>query len=251
MPEPAMTRTADETRSLAAQLLSLLDLTSLGEDDTPDQIEALCACARTPFGLPAAICVYPEHVTTVRRQFKEGRLKVATVVNFPDGRSEPGRITRETRRAISAGADEILPFRALIAGKTDLTTEAVVACRAACSQGIGMKLILETGVLQHPSLIRHACEIGLGAGVDFLKTSTGKVPVNATPAAANVMIESIAAAGGRCGLKLSGGIRTVDEAAAYLDIISARMGRAWIDPQHVRFGASALLKDILAVLSPQ
>jgi deoxyribose-phosphate aldolase len=249
-----MTRTAGETRALAAQLLSLLDLTSLGEDDTPAKIEGLCAFARTPYGLPAAICVYPEHVTTVRRQFNDGSLKVATVVNFPDGRSEPGRIARETHRAIAAGADEIdmvLPFRALIAGKTDLTTEAVVACRAACSQGVGMKLILETGVLQHPSLIRQACEIGLGAGVDFLKTSTGKVPVNATPAAAGVMIEAIAAAGGKCGLKLSGGIRTLDDAAVYLDIISARMGRAWIDPQHVRFGASALLNEILAALSPQ
>ena len=247
-----MTRIAHERRALAAQLLSLLDLTSLGEDDTPTSIEALCACAHTPQGLPAAICVYPEHVTTVRRLFPGTTVKVATVVNFPDGGSDATRIVRATRRAIAAGAEEIdmvLPYRALIAGDAAQASEVVLACRSACGAGIGMKLILETGELQQPELIRQACEIGLGAGADFLKTSTGKVPISATHEAAKVMIDAIAETGGHCGLKLSGGIRTVADAAVYLDIISARMGHDWIGPQHVRFGASALLTEILSELA--
>ncbi len=244
-----------DRRALAAQLLSLLDLTSLGEDDTAPRIEALCASARTPHGLPAAICVYPEHVTTVRRHFGQGELRVATVVNFPDGGSDAARVQRETRRAIGAGADEIdmvLPYRALMAGDAARASEAVLACRAACGTGIGMKLILETGELGSPELIRQASLIGLHAGVDFLKTSTGKVPVNATHEAARVMIDAIAEAGGGCGLKLSGGIRSLADAVPYLAIIDERMGANWITAQHVRVGASALFAELLAVLdSPQ
>ena len=250
-----MTQTAAERRSLAAKLLSLLDLTSLGEDDTPSRIEALCASARTRYGLPAAICVYPEHITTVRKHFPQAGPRVATVVNFPDGGSDAARVVRETRRAIAAGADEIdmvLPYRALMAGDTDLAAESVKACRAACGPRIGMKLILESGELRSPELIRAASQIGLDAGVDFLKTSTGKVPVNATHEAARVMIDAIGEAGGHCGLKLSGGIRCLDDAAPYLQIIAARMGPEWITAQHVRIGASALFSELLIELaSPQ
>lgn len=241
-----------ERRALAAQLLSLLDLTSLGEDDTPARIDALCASARTTHGMPAAICVYPEHVTTVRRHFPDAALKVATVVNFPEGGSDPMRVSREARRAIAAGADEVdmvLPYRALMAGDAAAASAAVVACRDACGQGIGMKLILETGELQSPELIFQASQIGLQAGVDFLKTSTGKVPVNATHDAARVMIDAIAQAGGQCGIKLSGGIRSLDDAAPYIDIIAARMGRDWLRPSRVRIGASALFADLLAELA--
>ena len=247
-----MNQTPAERRALAAQLLSLLDLTSLGEDDTPSRIEALCASARTPFGLPAAICVYPEHVNTVRRLFPDASLKVATVVNFPEGGCDPARVARETRRAIAAGADEIdmvLPYRSLIAGEAARAAEVVNACRAACGSGIGLKLILETGELRSPELIRQASLIGLHAGVDFLKTSTGKVPVNATHEAARVMIEAIAESGGRCGLKLSGGIRSIDDAAPYLELIAARMGPDWIRPQRVRIGASALFSELMAELA--
>ena len=246
-----MSQAAADRRALAAQLLSLLDLTSLGEDDTPARIEGLCAAARTAHGLPAAICVYPEHVSTVRRRFPNDSVKVATVVNFPEGADDPARVARETRRAIAAGADEIdmvLPYRALLAGDVVRATEAVTACRAACGPGIAMKLILETGELGTPGRIRQASLIGLQAGVDFLKTSTGKVPVNATHEAARVMIDAIAEAGGACGLKLSGGIRSIDDAVPYLEIITERMGASWIAPDHVRIGASALFADLLAEL---
>jgi deoxyribose-phosphate aldolase len=239
-------------RELALRLLPLLDLTSLGEDDTPAHIESLCASARSPHGFPAALCVYPEHVTTVRRAMQGTPVKVATVVNFPDGHSDSERVARETRRAIAAGADEIdmvLPYNSLLRGEPLLAEAAVKACRDACGEGIALKLIIESGKLGEASFIRQACAIGLSAGVDFLKTSTGKVPVNATPEAAALMLDAIAEAGGRCGFKAAGGIRTLADAQPYLDLAEQRLGADWITPAHFRFGASALYAEITAALA--
>ena len=236
----------------AVRILGLLDLTSLGEDDTPAKIRALCESARTPYGLPAALCVYPEHVTTVREAMAGSGVKVATVVNFPDGGGDPDRVVRETRRAIAAGADEIdmvLAWRALKTGDAATARAGVDACRAACGPGISLKLILESGELGTPGLIRAASDIGLDAGVDFLKTSTGKVPVNATLEAAVVMLDAIAARGGRCGFKAAGGVRTLTEAQAYLTLAEARFGADWITPAHFRFGASALLGAVTSALA--
>jgi deoxyribose-phosphate aldolase len=228
-------------RALAIRLLPLLDLTSLGEGDTPAQIEALCASARTVQGLPAALCVYPEHVA-----------KVATVVNFPDGGGDSARAVRETRRALAAGADEIdlvLPYRALRRGESALAETVVKACRDVCTDGATLKLILEIGELGTPELVRQACAIGLDARVDFLKTSTGKVAVNATPAAAALMLDAIAQDGGRCGFKAAGGIRTLADAEVYLELAATRLGEDWIDPVHFRIGASTLFAELTAALA--
>lgn len=245
-----MPATVHPRHELAARLLPLLDLTSLGEDDTPAHIEALCASARNRHGLPAALCVYPEHVATVRRAMQASAVKVATVVNFPDGGSDAARAVRETRRALAAGADEIdlvLPYDALRRGERSLAEAVVLACRDACGSAC-LKLIIETGELQTAELIWQACEIGLAARVDFLKTSTGKVPVNATPQAAALMLDAIALDGGRCGFKAAGGIRTLDDAAIYLGLAADRLGDAWITPAHFRIGASSLFTELTAAL---
>lgn len=234
----------------AVALLGLLDLTSLGEDDSPARIRALCAAARSRHGLPAAVCVYPEHVTAAREALAGTPVKIATVVNFPDGGSDPARVARETRRAIAAGADEIdmvLPYRALQAG--DGAARACVdACRAACGPDVALKLILETGALATPALIRKACELGLDAGVDFLKTSTGKVAVNATLEAAEIMLGAIAERGGGCGFKAAGGIRTAADARAYAALAERLFGPGWVTPARFRIGASALFDALLAEL---
>lgn len=245
-----MPATAHQRRELAARLLPLLDLTSLGEDDTPARIEALCASAPTRHGLPAALCVYPEHVTTVRRAMHGKPVKVATVVNFPEGGSDAARAARETRRALAAGADEIdlvLPYDALRRGERALAEAVVRACREACGSAC-LKLIIETGELQTPVLIELACAIGLSASVDFLKTSTGKVAVNATPQTAALMLDAIARDGGRCGFKAAGGIRTIDDAVVYLGLASERLGDDWITPAHFRIGASTLFGELTAAL---
>lgn len=239
-------------RALATRLLSLLDLTSLGENDTPAQIDLLCAAALAAPVPPAALCVYPEHVAGVRRQLQGSAIRLATVVNFPDGGGDPARVERETQRALAAGADEIdlvLPYRALLAGDAATAGAVVRAARAVCSDGIVLKLIIESGELGSAERIRQACALGLEAGVDFLKTSTGKVPVNATLAAAAVMLDAIAEAGGRCGFKAAGGIRTLADAAAYLQLAEARLGAGWADPAHFRIGASALFGELVAAVS--
>lgn len=253
MTAPSTPQLDAQAQAQAQRLLSLLDLTSLGEDDTPQQIEQLCASAHTAHGLPAAICVYPEHITTVRRAMGGSACRVASVVNFPDGSADPDRIRRETRRAQAAGADEIdlvFAWRAFLAGEVDLARRAVAACRAACGADVALKLILESGELASPDMIAAASRLGIAAGVDFLKTSTGKVAEGATPVAAALMLDAIVESGSACGLKLSGGIRTLVQASSYLQQVEARMGSAWVSPRHLRFGASALFDELRAVLEP-
>ncbi len=242
----------DARQRLAARLLGLLDLTSLGEDDTPRHIRALCAAARLPQGAPAAVCVYPEHVTCAREALADTAIAVATVVNFPEGGSDAQRVVRETRRAIAAGADEIdlvLPWRALQAGDAQTARAVVAACRDVCGTGVLLKLILETGALGDAALIRTACAVGLDAGVDFLKTSTGKVGVNATLAAAQIMLQAIADRGGRCGFKAAGGIRSLADAESYLALSARMLGEEWPTAARFRIGASALFDEIRAALA--
>ncbi len=238
-------------RTLALRLLPLLDLTRLGDFDTPEQIETLCATARTPWGMPAAVCVNPELVTTARRALAGSSVKVATVVNFPDGGCDHERARRETRRALAAGADEIdlvLPWRALLRDDVAAVTRVVNTCRMDCGGAAVLKLILETGKLATPERIRQAADIGMAAEVDFLKTATGKVEVNATPEAAALMLDAIADGGGRCGFKAAGGIRTLADAAVYLRLAEERLGADWVTPGRFRIGASGLFDEILAVL---
>jgi deoxyribose-phosphate aldolase len=240
-------------RALAARLLPLLDLTSLGEDDSPARIEALCDAACTPFGKVAAVCVYPEHITTARRRLGDAPVRVVSVVNFPDGGECIARVVGETRRALAAGADEIdmvLPYRALLRGDTVFCADLVRSVREVCGSGHALKLIVESGELADPGMLRRACTVGLEAGVDFLKTSTGKVPVNATVAASRVMLQAIRQHGGRCGFKAAGGIRSLDDAASYLALADDMLGPDWATASHFRIGASALLDAVLAELGP-
>lgn len=241
--------------AVARRALAALDLTTLGEDDTPAQVAALCARARTPFGAVAAVCVYPEHVAACRAQLDAvdaPPVRVATVTNFPDGTADVARAVRETRRAIAVGAQEIdvvFPWRALLAGDAEIGARIVAGCREAMPAGTSLKVILETGELRDPHAIRRASDIALAHGADFLKTSTGKVPVNATPEAARIMLDAIVASGRPCGLKVAGGVRGVDEAAVYFALVDRMMGPDWATPVRFRIGASALLDDVLARLA--
>lgn len=241
-------------KALALRTLAVLDLTSLGEDDDRARIEALCDAANTPHGVPAALCVYPEWIATCRRRLHDlglQQVQVATVVNFPEGAADPGRVHRETRRALAAGAHEIdvvLPWRHLQAGDAAAARSVLQACREACGLQAPMKVILETGALQTEALTREAAGIALDAGADFLKTSTGKVAVNATPEAARILLQATQARGGQCGFKAAGGIRTLADAAGYFALADDIFGPDWATPARFRFGASSLLGEILAVL---
>lgn len=234
--------------------LALMDLTSLNDDDNDEKITALCRKADTPAGTPAAVCIYPRFIATARRALDDaglgGRVRIATVTNFPDGSDDAARAERETREAIAAGADEVdvvFPYRALVAGDASVGERLVAACRAACGDKC-LKVIIESGELADPELIRQASRIAIDAGADFIKTSTGKVAVNATLEAAEIMLTTIRDSGRDVGFKAAGGVRSAEDAAAYLALAARLMGDAWITPAHFRFGASSLLGNLLETL---
>lgn len=243
-----------ELEQAARQALALMDLTSLNDDDSDAVIRELCARANTPVGHPAAVCVYPAFVPTARQALAEqglaGKVKVATVTNFPHGEADVERAAAETRAAIAAGADEVdvvFPYRALMAGDAEVGRELVEACKRECGDAV-LKVILETGELKDAGLIERAGMQAIDGGADFLKTSTGKVAVNATLDAAKILLTAIKASGRDVGFKAAGGVRTAEDAAGYLQLAEWVMGADWITPAHFRFGASGLLDNLLATL---
>ena len=234
--------------------LACLDLTSLNDADAPATIAALCARALGPAGPPAALCVWPRFVAQAKATLPAG-IRVAAVANFPVGSTDVAAALADARAIVDAGGDEldlVLPWRALQQGDAASAAAVVVAVRAACA-GKTLKLIIESGDLAGPALICQACRIGLDAGVDFLKTSTGKTATGATLEAARLMLQAIAAhpRGAAVGFKASGGIRTVADAAAYIALVRQILGEAALTPARLRFGASGLLADIEAVLAGQ
>ena len=248
-----MTDDLPSTARLATARLALacLDLTSLNEHDDAAAISALCARALGRAGPPAALCVWPRFVAQARAALPLA-VRVAAVANFPAGGADVAAAVADALAIIQAGGDEVdlvLPWRALQRGDAAAAVALVTAVRAA-TRGHTLKLIIESGALATPGLIHQACLIGLDAGVDFLKTSTGKLPAGATPDAARVMLQAIAghARAAQVGFKASGGVRSVADAALYIDLVREILGRSALTPQRLRFGASGLLDGIEAVL---
>ncbi len=236
----------------AAQLaLQCLDLTSLNEADTAADIEALCARAQTPFGPVAAVCVWPRFVAQARAALPPS-IRVAAVANFPAGELDLSRTLAEVQEIATAGGDEVdvvLPYRALMQGQSVECAEFLAEVRHA-TRPLTLKVIIESGELASSELIAQGARLALMAGADFVKTSTGKSKVSATPKAAGVILREIAASGfSAAGFKASGGIRTVADAQVYLQLAEQHLGASALNPRRLRFGASALLGDIEAVLS--
>jgi deoxyribose-phosphate aldolase len=232
--------TDSDMGAVARRALPLLDLTDLGETCTETKIDALCRDAKA--GPVAAICVWPRFVTQGARALSGTGIRTATVINFPEGGEDCARATDDTAEALRDGADEIdlvLPYRALMRGDAALARDMVEAVRDVCGSAT-LKVILETGELGNPERIQVASRLALEAGADFLKTSTGKSPVSATPEAAEAMLTEIRASGRPAGLKVSGGLRSVADAATYLALADRIMGPDWATPKTFRLGASSL-----------
>ena len=232
--------------AIARRARPLLDLTDLSEGCTPQAIEALCARARGGPAPVAAVCVWPRFVAGARRILEGSPVRVATVANFPHGGPDAEAAAEEARASLADGADEVdvvIPYRALAAGDEAAAARLILAARRA-TEGATLKVILETGELKDPARIAAACRVALDAGADFLKTSTGKSPVSATPEAAEIMLTAIRDAGRPVGLKPSGGIRTLADAATYLHLADRIMGPDWVSPKTFRIGASGLLDAI-------
>jgi deoxyribose-phosphate aldolase len=237
-------------KDAAALALSCLDLTNLDDHCTEDDVRALCARTTTAHGSVAAVCIWPRFVPLAREALAGSGVRIATVVAFPGGDDATAGVLAMTERAVSDGADEIdmvIPYKRLMEGQPQFTPAAVSRIKEAAGPAI-VKAILETGVLGDAELIRQAARLAIEGGADFIKTSTGKVPVNATPEAARILLDAISRHGGSAGFKAAGGVRSVEDAGAYLGLADEIMGSGWAGPKHFRIGASGLLDALLATL---
>lgn len=245
-----MRRSCAEPAADAARALACLDLTLLEEGATPREVDALCDRARTPHGPVAAVCVFPASVARARSRLAGSGIRVATVVNFPGGDLPIGSIRTTAAEALAAGAQEIdmvIPWQALHAGDEGPVRETIRTIRQTARDAV-LKTILETGALDRPELIARAATIAIAEGADFLKTSTGRAEVNATPEAVEILLEAAKAAPRTVGVKPAGGIRTADDAARLLALADRIMGPDWARPETFRIGASSLISSLLAVL---
>lgn len=256
------THTNNQTKTqkeIAAQVISLMDLTSLTDQETPADIEKLCQQAKSVGGNTAAICIYPRFIPLAKKLLAaQGtpNIKIATVTNFPHGNDDVAIALAETKAAVAYGADEVdvvFPYKALINGDIHIGLELVETCKKACPRGVLLKVIIETGELRTAELIKIASEVSIRAGADFIKTSTGKVSINATPEAAKIMLETIKSTNNNAnkidtGFKAAGGVRDVTDAQVYLDLAANILGENWATTHHFRFGASSLLGNLLTTL---
>ncbi|MEO1700440.1 MAG: deoxyribose-phosphate aldolase [Pseudomonadota bacterium] len=242
----------NDPEEIAKRAIGLIDLTNLNDDCTPQDIDQLCANAQTPIGPVAAVCVWPRFVSQSKRLLANTDIKVATVVNFPHGGTDVKATMHETKDCVANGADEVdlvFPYQAYADGGVDTAQTMIRTIRATTDGSALLKVILETGKLADPFLIGEASKLALEEGADFIKTSTGKVEVNATLEAARIMITAIRDFGDHArGFKPAGGIRTFDDAQNYLSVAAEIMGDGWANKNTFRFGASGLLANLLAKL---
>ena len=252
---------ATNDQTLARLALACLDLTELGDACTSADVAALCAKAQGYMpgdtaaapALPAvaAVCVWPALVAQARAALPD-HIRVAAVVNFPSGDESVDQVCAQVQQIRDGGGQEVdcvLPHRAWTAGERAAARALVRAVRTA-SQGLTLKLILESGAFTDDALLRAACDMALEEGVDFLKTSTGKIAQGASLSAADVLLSAAAAHPRRdhLGFKPSGGIRTVADVRAYAEATRRHLGDAALVPTRFRIGASGLWTDIARVL---
>ncbi|MBA3579148.1 MAG: deoxyribose-phosphate aldolase [Gemmatimonadaceae bacterium] len=245
--------------------VSMVDLTTLEGKDTPGKIASLCQKARAPSADPevpsvAAVCIYPFLVKHARKLLADTSIKVASVAtSFPSGQSSLKLRLQEVRQAVSDGADEVdmvINRGLFLSGELDAVQEEIAAVVEACGEST-LKVILEVSELETYDNIRAASMLAMRVlrPDDFIKTSTGKASGSATLANTQVMLEAIRdfylATSIPIGMKPAGGIRTSKQALHYLVAVKETLGDAWLNNTRYRFGASALLNDLLRQIEKQ
>lgn len=248
---------------------SFMDLTTLRSQDTPESVRALVDKVTRlhkeypSYPLPASVCVYPNFAGVVRDARPDPALHVTTVAScFPSAQSFLEVKVRECELAVEAGADEIdivLALNAFLAGDYETASNEIKAMKAAidkaaAAQGrvVVLKVILETGLLVTPEKIAVASFLAMEAGADFIKTSTGKVEVNATPTSAYIMCECIKAfyekTGRKVGFKAAGGISNSKDALCYYCIGKSILGAEWMNKNLFRYGVSRLGNSLMSAI---
>ncbi|MEJ6745304.1 MAG: deoxyribose-phosphate aldolase [Yoonia sp.] len=243
--------------------VSLMDLTTLSGDDSEGRVRRLCAKARQPVsqnlleaigmeGLTTgAVCVYHDMVETAVDALRGTNIPVAAVsTGFPAGLSPFHLRIQEIRDSVAAGAQEIdivISRRHVLTGNWQALYDEMCEMRAACGDA-HVKAILATGELGTLRNVARASLVCMMAGADFIKTSTGKEPVNATLPVTLTMIRAIRDYRDRTGVKVgykpAGGISKAKDSLVYLSMIKDELGDRWLQPDLFRFGASSLLGDI-------
>lgn len=248
---------------------SFMDLTTLQSQDTEQSVQKLVnkvvrlTQEYPSYPLPASVCVYPNFASVVKDARPCPELHVTTVAScFPSAQSFLEVKVRECELAVEHGADEIdivLALNSFLAGEyesaaNEIRTMKTAIDAAATKQGrtVILKVILETGLLVTPEKIADASFLAMEAGADFIKTSTGKVDVNATPTAAYVMCESIKAfyqkTGRKVGFKAAGGISTAADALCYYCIGNVILGKEWMNKSLFRYGVSRLGNSLMSAI---
>ena len=251
------------------ECFSIMDLTTLSPKDTAASVQKLVekvnsfAADYPDYPLPASVCVYPNFASVVRKTRKDPKLHVTTVAGcFPSSQSFLEVKLREIELAVREGADEIdivLALNTFLAGDYDTAGREILASRACIDKvaaelgrPVVLKVILETGLLVTPERIADASFLAMENGADFIKTSTGKVEVNATPMAAYVMCQCIKKfheqTGRKVGFKAAGGISSAMDAVCYYSIVSTILGKEWLNKDLFRFGVSRLANQLLSAV---
>lgn len=239
------------TKGPFSTLLSCVDLTTLEGSDNQAKITELCrkACSFGDAGLalPSAVCVYPPFARQAKNLLKGSGVRVAAVAGaFPSGQSPLPIRLEEVKYTVGEGADEIdmvISRGRMLEGDENYVFDEIATIREAC-RTLTLKVILETGELKDPSLIRRASEIAISAGADFIKTSTGKIQPAATIEAVETMLrvirEQFEKTGKRTGIKPAGGISEAEQALKYYELVERIAGKEWLNHNLFRIGASRL-----------
>ena len=251
------------------ECFSIMDLTTLSPKDTPSSVRKLVekvnsfAADYPTYPLPASVCVYPNFASVVRKTRKNPKLHVTTVAGcFPSSQSFLEVKLHEIELAVRDGADEIdivLALNSFLEGDYETAGKEILASRecidkvaAELGRPVVLKVILETGLLVTPERIADASFLAMENGADFIKTSTGKVEVNATPMAAYVMCQCIKKfyeqTGRKVGFKAAGGISSAMDAVCYYSIVSTILGKEWLDKSLFRFGVSRLANQLVSAV---
>ena len=256
------------TEQVYKDCFSMMDLTTLKTDDTPASVTKLVEKVNAfhntfpEWPYPASVCVYSNFASTVK-EVRKGDFNI-TVVSacFPSSQSFLEVKLREVEMAVEQGADEVdivLALNAFLADDYESAAEEIRQVRRVIDETAGkqgrkvhLKVILETGLLKTPENIAEASFLAMEAGADFIKTSTGKVDINATPQSAYVMCECIAkyysATGKKIGFKPAGGISSAADALCYYSIVASLLGKEWLNKELFRFGVSRVANSILSAV---
>jgi deoxyribose-phosphate aldolase len=255
----------DKQAAWLLKAITLMDLTTLSGDDTEARVRRLCSKAKQPISNKlekilgtesldlsvAAVCVYHDMLASAKKALNNSKVNLAAVsTGFPAGLSPLPLRLKEIEYSVDSGANEIdivISRRHVLEGNWEELYKEVKMFREKCGDA-HMKTILATGELGNLSNIAKASQVCMMAGADFIKTSTGKEPTNATLPVSLVMVRMIRnfynETGIRIGFKAAGGISDTKTALLYMTMIQEELGRRWLEPDLFRFGASSLLGDI-------